>query len=73
MFIGIGFDRIIDNRTLKLITESSSDTSPKTDKDLDSSLRGNCFFVVRYYLAYLRIFKVGLFMAVIFYNAIIII
>ncbi|XP_058769965.1 exocyst complex component SEC5A-like isoform X1 [Vicia villosa] len=34
--LGLG---IIDNRTLKLITESSSDTSPKTDKDLDSSLR----------------------------------
>nr|XP_027188983.1 exocyst complex component SEC5B-like isoform X3 [Cicer arietinum] len=33
--LGLG---IIDNRTLKLITESS-DCSPKTDKDLDSSLR----------------------------------
>ncbi|CAJ2629717.1 unnamed protein product [Trifolium pratense] len=34
--LGLG---IIDNRTLKLITESSTDSSPKTDKDLDSSLR----------------------------------
>lgn len=33
--LGLG---IIDNRTLKLITESS-DSSPKTDKDADSSLR----------------------------------
>ncbi|GAU15950.1 hypothetical protein TSUD_41730 [Trifolium subterraneum] len=33
--LGLG---IIDNRTLKLITESS-DSSPKTDKDLDSNLR----------------------------------
>lgn len=33
--LGLG---IIDNRTLKLITESS-DSSPKTDKDADSNLR----------------------------------
>jgi hypothetical protein len=39
------FDRIIDNRTLKLITESS-DSSPKTDKDADSNLRGNYFLLL---------------------------
>lgn len=38
--LGLG---IIDNRTLKLITESS-DSSPKTDKDLDSSLREKLLF-----------------------------
>jgi hypothetical protein len=45
-------DRIIDNRTLKLITESS-DSSPKTDKELDSSLRGNYFLLLDIMFAYL--------------------
>lgn len=42
----LAFDRIIDNRTLRLITESS-DSSPKIDKDnQDGSLRGNYVLIL---------------------------
>lgn len=42
----LAFGRIIDNRTLRLITESSH-SSPKTDKDiLEGNLRGNYFYLL---------------------------
>lgn len=42
----LAFGRIIDNRTLRLITESAH-SSPKTDKDIqDGNLRGNYFYLI---------------------------
>lgn len=41
----LAFGRIIDNRTLRLITESSH-SSPNTDKEiLEGNLRGNYFYL----------------------------
>ena len=46
----LAFGRIIDNKTLRLITESSH-SSPKTDKDIqDGNLRGNYLFVRCYFI-----------------------
>ena len=39
--------RIIDNKTLRLITETSESSPSKSDRDyMDSGLRGICFLLV---------------------------
>lgn len=63
-FIGIAFDRIIDNRTLRLITESS-DSSPKTEKD--GSLRGNYVLLLDIMLQ-IYIIKLSFFMVLVLYH-----